>query len=112
MRVEIKNSLGKEAAINKIDGTIESLRARALPSGVEVSEFTKAWTDNVLNVSARAGKGFFKATVAAKATVEEDKVIVEIELPAMMKALLPAEKIEEGVRGGLTPLLNGGSSCA
>jgi hypothetical protein len=105
MHFEIPHQLGKEQAIQRIDRSIDQLRAEPLPAGVTVKDFAKTWTDNVLKVSFWAGKGFLGATISATATVEESLVAVDIELPPLLKAFVSDSKIEEGIRAKVTPLL-------
>lgn len=105
MHFEVPHSLGKEEAIRRIDKAVDELSTQALPAGVKVKDFAKAWTDNVLKISFWAGKGFLGANIAMTLTVNDSSVAIDIELPAMLKAFVAEGQIEEGIRGKITPLL-------
>jgi putative polyhydroxyalkanoic acid system protein len=105
MHLEITHHLAKEEVIRRIDKAMEELQTQPLPAGVTLKDFTKAWTDNVLKVSFWAGKGFLGAAISLTVTVDETKVAIDLELPAMLKAFLPETQIEEGIKARVTPLL-------
>lgn len=105
MHIEIPHSLGKDEAIRRIDRVMDDLRSQPLPAGVEIKDFEKAWTDNVLKVGFRAGRGFLGANISAIVIVTDNLVIMDLELPAMLKALVADSQIEEGIKAKITPLL-------
>ena len=106
MHLEIPHALGKEEAIRRIDRTMEEIQQQPLPAGVALKNFTKEWTDNVLKIGFWAGKGFLGANINATITVTDTSVILDIELPAMLKAFVSEAQLEDAVRGKVTPLLN------
>jgi len=106
MHLEIPHSLGKEEAIRRIDQTIAEVEKQSLPAGVVMKNFTKTWTDNVLQISFWAGKSVFGGSIASTITVQDALVLIDLELPAILKAFVSESQIEEGVRGKVTPLLN------
>jgi hypothetical protein len=105
MHIEFHHTLGKQEAVRRIDGWIDAMKDSAIPAGVTVEDFTKTWADNVLTVSCRVKKLFFGANVSAVATVNDDVVVIELELPGVIKALLPEEKVRQGLEKQILPLL-------
>ena len=107
MRIECKHTLGKEEAIRRIDGWVDAVDQRPIPAGINFEDFSKTWSDNVLKVSCRVKKFGFAPTVSATATVNDDNVVIEFELPGFLKTLMPESKIEEAVQKQVVPLLAG-----
>ena len=105
MHLEISHSLGQQEAIKRIDAWVEQVQATPLPAGVAITDLNRNWSSNVLTVSFRAKKGFFGATITGRATVHDNIVAIDIDLPAMLTALLSTAKIEEGIRNQVRPLL-------
>jgi hypothetical protein len=106
MHFEVPHTVGKEEAMRRINQSMEELEKQSLPAGITIKDFTKTWTDNVLRMSVWAGKSIFGGTIATTLTVEDTRVLIDIELPTMLKAFLPESQIEEGIRSKVTPLLN------
>lgn len=105
MHLDIPHSLGKEEAMRRIDKAVDEVQQQTLPAGVKVKDFAKNWSDNVLKISFWAGKGFLGANLAITLTVLEKSVGVDIELPAILKAFVAEQQIEDGIRGKMVPLL-------
>lgn len=105
MRIERKHTLGRQEAIRRIDGWLDALLQRSVPTAVQIENFSKTWTDNVLRVSCRVKKFMIGATISATATVNDDVVIIEFELPGFLKALMPEDRIQQGIQKEIVPLL-------
>jgi hypothetical protein len=106
MHLEIPHTLGKEEAIRRVDQTLAQVENQPLPAGVVIKNFTKTWTDNVLKVSFWAGKSVFGGSITSTITAQDALVLIDLELPSILKAFVSDSQIEEGVRNKVTPLLN------
>jgi hypothetical protein len=107
MRVEQDHELGREQAIRKVDAFLEGLRNRQPPGGVSITDARKSWSGNRMSFSFVASKGFFGTTIAGTMLVTEDKVIVESELPGIIRALAGEERIKQDIARELARLLDG-----
>ena len=105
MRIEQKHTLGREEAIRRINVFVEDLLRKEPPAGVKVTEVTKNWTGDSMRFSFTAKKGFFGATIAGTVQVADTLVTLEAELPGILTAFVPEEKISGDVRGQLAKVL-------
>lgn|SRR5512142_1931070 len=105
MRIERKNSLGKAEAIRRIDNLVESLMASNFPGGVRITDAEKRWADNTMHFSFKASKGFFGTTIDGVVNVDDDNVVLESELPGVVRSLVGEEKIRDVVGQHLDELL-------
>jgi len=92
MRIEQSHNLGQQAAIDRLDQFLERL-VKNPPGGVTVKEAQREWNGNRMNFSFTAAKGFFGTSIRGVMDVTEDKVVVESELPSLVKNLLGEDRI-------------------
>ena len=95
MHIERKHNAGKETAISKIDTFLDDLMRREPPGGVTVQEASKSWTDNTLNFSFKARKGFIGATISGLILVTDDSILMDVDLPGLVTAFVSEDKIRE-----------------
>ncbi len=93
MRIEQKHRLGQQEAIRRIDTILDDLMAREPPGGITVSNAWKNWDGNRMDFSASAGKGLFRTTVSGRMLVTDDAVVVESELPGIVKSFIGEERV-------------------
>lgn len=105
MRLEIKHNLGKEKAIEKIDGFLDKLAEKELPAGIKIENPKKEWSENVMTVSFKAKKSIFGVDIKGTATVFEDHVIIEVDLPAIITSFVSEEDIANRLKSGAQELL-------
>ncbi len=61
-----------------------------------------------MSVSFKAKKGFIMLNINGKVTVDEDVVIIEIDLPAVVTSFISEDKIKEAFTQKATVLLTAG----
>jgi len=104
MHIERKHNVGKQAAIQKIDAFLDELARREFSGGFTVSEVSKDWTDNVMNLSFKVKKGFLGAKISGVIQVNEDSVTLDLELPALAAMVVSEDKVRETIGKALDPL--------
>jgi|WetSurMetagenome_2_1015567.scaffolds.fasta_scaffold38887_1 hypothetical protein len=104
MRIEHAHSLGQAAAISRIDQFLERV-VQNPPGGVTIKEARKDWTGNRMNFSFTAAKGFLGTSIKGVMDVLDDKVVVESELPSLVKSFVGEEKIRQAIAEGLGQML-------
>ncbi len=101
MRVEKPHQLGSEAAIQKIDTFLESLMQRPPTGGVVIKDPSKNWAGNVMDFSFKAKKGFLGATISGKVYVNDASVVMDADLPALIRTFVSEDKIRDAIGGQL-----------
>jgi hypothetical protein len=104
MRIEQSHSLGQEAARSRIDQFLEKL-VQDPPGGVTVKDAQRDWNGNQMTFSFTAVKGFFGTSIKGVMDVMEDKVVVESDLPPLVKNLLGEDRIRHALSEGLGKML-------
>ncbi|MCF7811617.1 polyhydroxyalkanoic acid system family protein [bacterium] len=105
MRLDIKHDIGKEKAIEKIDGFLDKLAEKELPAGIAIENPKKQWSENIMTVSFKAKKGFFGVEIKGTATVFDDHVIIEVDLPAIITSFVSEDEIAARLKSGAQDLL-------
>jgi hypothetical protein len=75
------------------------------PAGVTVKDARRDWHGNRMSFSFTASKGFFGTTIEGLMRVTEDKVVVESELPSLVRNLLGEERIRHVIAEQLGKVL-------
>jgi hypothetical protein len=104
MRIEQSHSLGQEAARSRIDRFLEKL-VQDPPGGVTVKDAQRDWNGNRMTFSFTAAKGFLGTSIKGVMDVMDDKVVVESELPPLVKNLLGEDRIRRALSDGLNMML-------
>ncbi|HEV2693747.1 MAG TPA: polyhydroxyalkanoic acid system family protein [Verrucomicrobiae bacterium] len=101
----MKHTLGKAEAIRRIDDMIEEAMRKGPPAGVTVADFSKAWSGDTLRISFQAKKGFFGVTIAGAVQVADELVTMDAELPGLLTAFVPEEKIRGDIQKQFAQIL-------
>jgi hypothetical protein len=104
MRIERSHSLGQEAARNRIDQFLEKL-VQDPPGGVTVKDAQRDWRGNRMTFSFTAAKGFLGTSITGVMDVTEDKVVVESDLPSLVRNLLGEDRVRLAVSDALGNML-------
>jgi hypothetical protein len=105
MQIERNQSLGKAAAIERIDTFLDNLMRREMPGGVAIQDASKVWTDNVMKFSFVAKKFFVSAPISGTVTVNDDSVVLNSELPSLVTSLISEDKIRNMIGSELDKVL-------
>jgi hypothetical protein len=105
MRIIVPHNKGREEAKRRIDEAIDRMLASSFP-GLQLLDAQKNWEGSTLNLSLRVGAGFVNVPVTAQAQAEETQVVIDCDLPPIVKQFVPEEKIradfETRIRGLLS----------
>jgi len=93
VKIEIKHDLGRDKAVEKIDGFLDGLAGRELPAGVRIINPRRSWSGNVMTISFRAKKGLLGVEIKGRAVVEDDRVLIEVDIPAIVTTFVSEETI-------------------
>ena len=104
MRIEHPHALGRQEAISRLDHLLDAL-VKDPPGGAEISNIVKEWDDNRMRFSFTASKGGFGTTIRGTLDVTDDRVVVDADLPALVKAVLGEARVQQAVSGGLRDVL-------
>jgi hypothetical protein len=104
MRIEQPHALGQEAAISRIDQFLEKL-VQNPPGGVTIKDAQRDWNGNRMNFSFTAAKGFLGTSIRGVMDVLDDRVVVESDLPGLVKNLLGEDRIRQVIANELGSML-------
>ncbi len=97
MRVTISHDKGQQEAMRIVDQSVQDL-IQSIPAGpVKVVEPEKSWSGNTMTFSCRGKMGLFSATVRGTVLVTDKDITIEVELPGMLKKLVPEDKVRAAV---------------
>ncbi len=106
MRIEHPHALGREEAARRIDHLLDRL-AEQPPGGVAINDAVKQWEGSLMRFSFTAAKGGFGTSIRGRLEVSDDRVVVEADLPALVKAFVGEARVERAISGGLGDVLAG-----
>jgi hypothetical protein len=104
MHIEHPHTLGQQGAISRLDSLLDRL-VQDPPAGAEITNVVKSWDGNRMPFSFTASKGGFGTTISGTLVVTDDRVVVDADLPAIVKIALGEARVEQAVSSGLTDVL-------
>ena len=104
MRIEQPHTLGREAARSRIDRFLERLVGNP-PGGVTVKDARRDWDGDRMNFSFTAAKGFLGTSITGVMEVTDDTVVLESDLPSLVRNLLGEDRIRHIIAAELGGLL-------
>lgn len=107
MYIEEPHELGEQEAIGRIDRFLEALMEQQPPGGVTIRDPAKSWDGNTMRFSFTAAKGFFGTTIRGLLRVEDDRVVMDAELPALVRSVVGEDRIRDTISRELGRLLGG-----
>ena len=105
MRVEQRHNLGQQEAASRIDQFLDSLMRQQPPGGITIKDAQKSWDGNRMHFSFTAGKGMFGATIRGLMEVTDSEVVVDSELPPLVKGFVGEDRIQQTISRELGRLL-------
>jgi hypothetical protein len=105
MRIEQTHRLGQDEAIARIDRFLDRLIENP-PGGVTIKDATKDWVENRMTFAFTAAKGFLGTSIQGLMEVHDDRVVVESELPALVKSFLGEDRVRHVIASELGAMLN------
>jgi len=92
MRVEIAHQLGKEGAMQVIDRCLDRLLG-GFGSNIQIVDQKTSWNGSNMEFSFTGKVGYISVPLAGTIDVNDANVIVDMELPPMVKSFIGEEKI-------------------
>jgi hypothetical protein len=106
MHIEEQHQLGREEAAARIDNFLEALMERQPPGGITIKEPQKSWNGNTMDFSFTAAKGLFGTSISGRIKVDDDRVTVDSELPALVRSFVGEDRVRETISRELARLLS------
>jgi hypothetical protein len=107
MHIEHPHELGREEAIERIDDFLEGLMRRQPPGGITIKDPEKRWDGNTMAFSFTAAKGLFGTSIRGLLRVEDDRVVMETDLPPLVRGFVGEDRIRDAISRELGRLLDG-----
>lgn len=104
MHIERLHRVGKEEAVRKVNAWLDDLMRRPLPAGVTVRDISRNWSDNTLQFSVQAKKGFLGTTLAGVLRVNDNSVVLDCDLPGLVTTFVAEDKIRDAIHQQLDDL--------
>ena len=102
MRITVRHRGDIEDAKRQIEHAVERLGSVNVPGALEISRVEKRWNGMTLEFSLYAAVGPFRSPIRGLGIVTEKDIILDIDLPKLLTALVPEIALETTVRGLLT----------
>ena len=104
----MKHNLGREEAIRRIDRFLTQLTERPISGGISIINPEKSWSDNVMTISFRAKKGFLGVDISGSVTANDDSVVIDIDVPAIITSFVSEDEIRTDIVNRAEALLTAG----
>ena len=104
MRIEQPHALGRQEAIGRVDRFLDRL-IQEPPGGVTIKDPRKNWDGNRMTFSFAVARGFFGTSFRGSMDVMDDRVVVESDLPPLVKGFLGEERIQRVISDHLGAVL-------
>jgi len=104
MRIEQLHALGQQEAIGRMNRLLDRL-IQDPPGGATIKEVRKRWEGQRMTFSFAVSRGFFGAEFSGSMDVTDDRVVVESELPALIKGFVGEERARQVIAEHLGQVL-------
>jgi hypothetical protein len=104
MRIEQPHALGRQEAISRVDRFLDRL-IQEPPGGVTVKNPRKDWDGNRMTFSIGIAKGFFGITFRGSMDVTDDCVVLEADVPPLVRSILGEDRIRKVIADHLGTVL-------
>jgi hypothetical protein len=94
MLIEQPHALGRPGAIDRVNQLLDRLLENP-PGGATIKEVLKRWDGERLTFRFGISLGFFGAEFSGTMDVTDDRVVVESELPALVKSFVGEERARQ-----------------
>jgi hypothetical protein len=94
MRIEQPHALGQQEAIRRVDRFLDRL-IQDPPGGARIGDPRKSWDGNRMTFAFAITRGFFGTSFSGWMDVTDDRVVVESELPPLIRSFLGEERIRQ-----------------
>src|SRR6185312_10258714 len=105
MRVDVTHQLGKEAAVPVMDRCLDHLLGGVGGSSIEILDKRKSWNGSSMRFSFTGKVGYISVPLAGTIDVNDANVIVDMDLPPVVKTFVGEEKIRRLVETNVREML-------
>jgi hypothetical protein len=105
MRVDVAHQLGKDAAIPVMDRCLDHLLGGVGGSNIEILDKKKTWNGCNMRFSFTGKMGYISVPLAGTIDVNDANVVVDMDLPPMVKTFVGEEKIRRLVETNVREML-------
>jgi hypothetical protein len=105
MRVEVAHQLGKDAAMPVIDRCLDHILGGVGGSSIQIVDKQQSWTASQMRFSFTGRVGYISVPLAGTIDVNDANVIVDMDLPPIVKTFLGEEKIRRIVETNVREML-------
>ena len=98
MRIEATHALGRDKARQRLEGVVDGLVSWSWPGGVAVHDLTREWAGDQLNFSFVLARGFFRAPIAGRLSVDDAVAVIETTVPGMIVALVGEDRLRDVIQ--------------
>jgi hypothetical protein len=105
MRVDVTHQLGKDAAIPVMDRCLDHLLTGIGGSNIEIVDKKKTWNGSSMQFSFTGRVGYISVPLTGTIDVGDANVVVNMELPPMVKSFIGEEKIHRLVETNVREML-------
>ena len=106
MRIQRNHSVGKSEAIRRIETRLEEFLHSPLPAGITLIHHARTWSDCCMRFEFKLRKSIVLVQIDGTVTVSDDSVILDCEVPAVVKFFLPEKQIEQSINGAFDKLFS------
>ena len=105
MRIAITHEKGLSEAMRIVDESSAEFFKGFPGAPIEIVNQHKSWRGSTMEFSFTAKMGFVKMPMTGTVEVTAKEIILDFELPGILKGVLPEEKVREAVQGRVRGLL-------
>ena len=107
MTVNVTHSKQKSQVVEILDRPLSALFAGVI-SGFEIAEELRTWNESVMTFSFIGRVGFISIPLAGTMDVRETLVIVDVDLPPVVKMFVGEDKVKAGLEKEILALITRG----
>jgi hypothetical protein len=104
MRITISHTKGRQEAMKIINESTDKFM-QGMAGPVQVTDQRKSWNGSKMDFGFVGRMGPFSAPINGTIDVTDTEIIVDVELPGILKNLLPEEKVRTEVQNRVRGLL-------
>lgn len=105
MRVDVAHQLGKDAAVPVMDRCLDHLLSGIGGSSIEILDKKKTWNGSSMRFSFTGKVGYISVPLAGTIDVSDANVVVNMDLPPLVKTFIGEEKIHRIVETNVREML-------
>ena len=106
MRVTVTHNKGLQGVMKIVDDSADQLMASATTGPVVVTDVNRRWEGSTLHFSFTGRMGLLSAPIKGYVQCNESDVVIEVELPGLLKHFLSEDKVRAQVESKVRGLLS------